>query len=180
MIVKIKKVAVDFDGVVGALDVPWVARYNKDWNDTMKVEDILDWDIHKFVKPECGMKMYEYIEDPTIYDDVLPVEGAIRGIQALRDMGYELSFVTHSTKGHAGRKRKWLYDWNILHSDFEYFEMRDKSNFPAFYLLDDYTVNVSNFKGVGILFTAPYNKSSTIRPRVNNWVEAVRFFQKEL
>lgn len=172
---------IDNDGVMFDLITPWLCGYNIDWKDNLTPSQILEWDIHKFVKPECGMKIYDYLEDPKIYDKVLPVRGALEGIRALREMGYKILFVTHSTKGHAGRKYVLLKDFGMILDDSEYMEAEDKSHAPCDYLLDDYTYNVSSFKsGTGVLFTAPYNKMSIHAPRVNDWSDAIKYFTKEL
>lgn len=172
---------IDNDGVMFDLITPWLGRYNFDWKDNLTPSQILDWNIHQFVKPECGKQLYKYIEDPTIYDDVLPIDGAIDGIKSLREMGYDILFVTHSTKGHVGRKYELLKQYGLIQSDREYLEKEDKSNVKCDYLLDDYIKNVTSFNsGIGVLFTQSYNKGFIHTPRVDNWEQAIRYFKKEL
>ena len=79
-----KIVAIDVDGTIADLAEIWLARYNKDWNDNLKKKAWIEWGVDKFVKPECGIKIFDYLEDPTIYDDVLPIEGAKEGVDWLR------------------------------------------------------------------------------------------------
>ena len=78
-------IAMDVDSVVADLGTAWLNRYNRDYNDNMTNENILSWDTHKYVKPECGKKIYEYIEDPSLYDEVLPICGSLWAMDALSD-----------------------------------------------------------------------------------------------
>src|SRR5512137_1810696 len=89
-----KTIAMDVDDVCAMLSETWVAKYNKDWNDNLKVNEITEWAIEKFVKPECGKRIFSYLDNPKLYDSVQPVEGARKGIKALRSMGYRVVFVT--------------------------------------------------------------------------------------
>ena len=165
-----KIVAVDCDGVCADLTSEWIInRYNNDWNDNLKHEDITDWNVHQFVKPECGLKIYDYLQDPSLYDNVIPIEGAINGVFYLKSLGYRVIFVTHSTQGHSGRKFRWLFQHGFIEVEDDYVECKDKSLVNASYLLDDYVVNVNSFRGQGVLFT----------PRCDNWTEVCRYFYKE-
>ena len=78
-------IACDVDGVVANLTKPWLARYNKDWNDNLKIKDIEGWGIQDYVKPECGLKIFNYIKDPSLYDEVLPFSGALNFINTLKE-----------------------------------------------------------------------------------------------
>jgi len=174
-----KIIAMDVDGVCGDLLSPWIKKYNFDWEDNLSVDEITDWDIHQFVKPQCCSHIYSYIEDPSIYDEVLPIEGAINGVFYLKTLGYRVVFVTHSTEGHSGRKYRWLFDHDFIDMSDDYIECKDKSLLMADYIVDDYIINVNSFRGKSVLFTQPYNKRFLFTPRADNWVEVCRYFYKE-
>ena len=53
-------VAVDIDDVIISLVPTWLHLYNKDYKDNLSKNDITDWQIDKFVKPECGINIYNY------------------------------------------------------------------------------------------------------------------------
>lgn len=170
----------DIDQPIANLMNEWLFRYNKDWDDQLTAEKIFDWEIHKYVKPECGFRIYEYIEEPTIYDFVYPTIGAKEGLTELRKMGYRIVFVTNSTQGCAGVKFNWLKRWRFIIDKKDYVEAMDKSLIRGDYLVDDNTENVSSFKGQGVLFTQNHNKYSLFTPRVNDWDEVIRYFEKEV
>lgn len=168
-------ILLDVDGVVADLNNPWLARYNKDYNDDLTLEDITAWNIAQYTKPECGLKMYDYLEDPTLYDDVKPIEGAIEGVRALRDMGHEVAFVT-SCSGPEMCKAKtaWIIDHDGLTPadedpmDYIYLVKR-KHRIEGDLLLDDYERNLENFKGWQVLFDQPWNRHVSDIKRVTGW-----------
>jgi len=63
---------IDIDGVIADLHTVWLNIYNTEWNDILTPDQITNWNTSQFVKPECGIKIYEIIERPEIYDYILP------------------------------------------------------------------------------------------------------------
>lgn len=165
-----KIVAVDVDGVVANNHIEWVRLYNRDYNDNLISSEITSWGIHAFVKPECGLKIYDYLEDPTLYDNVTPIEGALDGVNKLCQ-SYRVVYVTSSTPGASGAKYNWLKRYNFIEKIDDYVECRDKSLILADYLIDDYIENVKAFHGLSYLFTQAWNKELYWLLRINNWKE---------
>jgi len=157
-------IAVDVDGVVCDLHIPWLARYNQDFNDILSKTDITDWGIHKFVKPNCAEYIYRYLDDPTLYDDAPEISNAKLGIDGLRSLGHRVVFVTSSVNKVAGRKLAWLREHDFLDTkknhqvDPDYVECHDKSLVRADVLIDDSLANVRGFSGRGIVFDQPWNR----------------------
>jgi len=151
-------VAIDVDGTVAALDKEWIRRYNRDYNDNMTVEQWTEWDIHKLIKPECGLKIYEYIEDPTIYDDVLPIPFSQVAVGEIKKIS-RVIFVTNSTVGASGAKYNWLKRYGFLNDLKDYVECKDKSLIRASHLIDDRVENLEDFSGIGLLYQQPWNKN---------------------
>lgn len=172
-----KIIGIDVDGVTAQLDKVWLDRYNKDYDDDMKPEEWTDWDVHKIVKPECGEKIYSYIEDPTIYDDVIPYPGVLEQINLLK-WYFRVIFITTSTLGAAGRKYIWLKDWKFLDKQDDYFEAKDKSLIYSDYLVDDSIKNIAAptyWNRINILMTRPWNKKYDYEPRMENWYKPYNF-----
>ena len=146
------RIALDFDGPVGNLHPAWYGRYNRDYNDDLTPERVLSWDTHLYVKPECGMKIYSYLSDPTLYDDVPPFEGALEGIKYLRSIGHEILFVTACTKNMTDQKAEWLWRYNVTISPRKGGQLpddlcaiRDKTWIDADLLIDDGLHNVKDW-----------------------------------
>src|SRR5690606_17027003 len=150
-------IGIDVEDVTASLLQECLYRYNCDYSDNLKADSIKEWDLVPYVKKECGKKIYEYIEDPSIYDFVEPVEDSWWGVNCLRQFGHRIVFITSSTQGHAGRKYQWLQDHNFLPNRKDYIEAGDKSLVCVDYLVDDRPYNVESTRGIGVLLSRPHN-----------------------
>lgn len=150
---------VDVDGVVADLISVWLSRYNKDYNDNLKSFDITDWGVDAFVKPEAKQKIFSYIEDSSIYDDVHPIQFSYEGIETLRNYGFRVVFITTPSPNTYGRKLEWLIHYAFLDNKFskDYIETRDKSLVYGDIMIDDYYKNLEGFSGKKLLFNQPWN-----------------------
>lgn len=167
---------VDVDGVVADLGTAWLNRYNKDFDDNLTNDNILGWHTSQYVKPECGNKIYDYLEDPTLYDEVEPIPQSIYGITYLRAEGYRVVFATASVNGASGKKYRWLIDHGFLsgnNSLNDYIEIGDKGLlYPGQFdniLIDDGIHNLKAFKGFGVLFQRPHNITEDWYPILTGW-----------
>jgi len=162
--------AFDVDGVVADLQTAWLARYNKDWNDDLTSEEITEWGSHKFVKPECGMKYYDYLEDPSLYDEVIPTTvKALECINDLKRLGNRIIYVTTTVLGANGAKYKWLKKWGFVDRMEDYIEATDKNLVNADALIDDSSKNTRNWWSQG-------NKLTILVKRPHNAWEKVPFY----
>ena len=169
--VDVDDVTLDFVGIL--LEV-----YNSEWGDNLAVDDITDWYLAKFVKPECGKIVFNYFEDPNLYWAINPVENAVAGIKFLKLLGHRIVFITHSSLGASGAKYKKLKELGILDDANDYIEAKDKTLVKFDFLIDDKPKTLLDYKlGVPIVFTRPWNKDIDHKPRVNSWLEIVDLFR---
>ena len=169
--VDVDDVMLDFVGIL--LEV-----YNSEWEDNLIVDDITEWDLTKFVKPECGTKICNYFEDHNLYWAINPIDNAIAGIKFLRLLGHRVVFITHSSLGSSGAKYKKLKELGILDDANDYIEAKDKTLVKFDFLIDDKPKTISDYKlGVPVVFTRPWNKDMNHQPRVNSWLEIVDLFR---
>lgn len=172
-------IAVDVDGVCADLHAEWLKRYNAEYSDDLTVSRIAQWDMVPAVKPECGKKIYKYLNDPDLYANVPVIEGAHDGITALRDDGWRVVFVTSCTKGMADQKWDWLERHCFLAptkgQSADLIIAHDKSLIRADALLDDYDGNLGSWMRRGILLDAPYNRAAIgAWTRIRKWSEVPR------
>lgn len=172
-------IGIDCDGIVDDLHKEWLKVYNKIWNDNLRIKNITDWDISKFVKPECGSKIIDLLT-PELYQNISPISGAKEGVEDLRNKGYRIIFITTPTKLTFGTKYFWLKQPGFLKSDKEYIETFDKSILAVDILIDDKFENVKNCKGIGILYNKPWNISYNYPKelRANNWKDVIKIVKK--
>lgn len=165
-------IAVDVDGVVADLHTEWLRRYNRDYQDHLRTEDISRWDMDTVVKAECGKRIYDYLSQPDLYDHVAPIDGAWLGVQYLRGAGHRVVFATSCVQGMTDPKWRWLQRHSFLGEgraqSGDLIVVHDKSLIRADMLIDDYPKNLEGFKGLRLLFDAPYNRRSNL-PRVQGW-----------
>lgn len=179
-----KIVIVDVDAVSADIHHQWLKKYNEDYKDTLCVEVINDWDMTKFVKPECGKGIYKYLNDPKLYDEMPPIEGALAGVDALRQRDWRVVFCTSTPLGSSGRKLTWLREHGFLPQrpggidtspSPDYFEGADKSLLRGHLIIDDYLENLRTFPGDKIAFAQPWNVLATEMgiPRAKGWDEVL-------
>lgn len=173
-------IGIDVDGVVAELHTAWFARYNKDYNDSLTIDKILSWGTHEYVKPECGMKIYDYLKDPTLYDDVTPIEDSLNVINKLKEDGHRIIYITTTPIETPGVKFNWLVKHGFINSDDKknYFEATDKSLICCDVLFDDKYENALLARYMGVLLNYPHNFGFSYSPRVNNWLEFYNFIEE--
>ena len=177
-------ILMDVDGVVCDLHSSWLGLYNKDYDDDLHNEEITAWDMVEFVKPECGKKIYEYLENPDIYKNALPIVGAWGGCMKIRKMGHRIVFVS---AGFYPAKVEWLNRWGFLR-EFPYEDKRwqtatdmalvnDKSLIVGDLLIDDRYENVIDSKCLALMFMQPWNwsKRGEYKYQVDDWTHLVGF-----
>jgi 5'-nucleotidase len=105
---------IDVDDTIADLKTEWLRRYNNDYNDSLTPSMINAWDLDHLVKPECGEKIYDYLNAPDLYEGVRPIAGALYTVQAMRKAGHEITFVTANTRGMCDQKWQWLVDHKFI------------------------------------------------------------------
>lgn len=160
----------DVDGVVADLLSRWLRLYNQDYDDCLTPADITSWETNEFVKPECGKRIFHYLDRADLYDGVLPIEGARVGVQELRAMGHRVVYVTACSSGVMAKgKIEWLFRHDFLTDMKDLMVARDKSLAKGDLMIDDYIKNLRDFGGRGVLFDAPYNRHIGGFPRALDW-----------
>lgn len=169
-------IAIDVDGVVADLASVWLGKINAEFGTSASYSDLTNYEIASAVGiPEHKDGVYNILRKPGLYDQVLPIPGALLGVLALRSMGHRVFFVTFPSKGTFGRKFHWLVQCGFLAPDDyqSYVECHDKSLIQADILLDDFIDNLRGFSGYGVMFNQPWNSNIEFTKRVSTWEEFV-------
>lgn len=160
------KILVDLDETVVNLGDEWLARYNRDWNDNLTVDSITSWDWHLFAKPECGRDLYKYLDDPDLFTDLPPLEGAVEAVDELQRMGHRIVICTAPAfPSNATAKQLWCQKYLPFINRKDVCLIGNKYHVKADAIVDDSPVQVKKYaseypdaKIYGIAY--PYNEEA--------------------
>lgn len=173
-------VVVDLDEVTCDLSSKWFGLYNADWGDTLTPADVLTYDTHLYVHPDCGTKIYGYLESPGFFRDLLPMPGAQETLR-WASKNFRLVIAT-SRAAHAHEDTvAWIEEFlPFVDSDNVVFTRR-KELIDGDVLIDDAPQHILAFRGVPIVFgDYGYNQGLRDHYRAADWAEVRRFLQQIL
>lgn len=157
----------DLDGVLADLLTPWLEAYNKDFNDTLTPQDITDWNIRKFVKPEAHKTIYKYINKENFYKNVKPVDYYRDMLYSMLDEGVEVGICTSCNNNVTmmAEKLKWIKKHLPRVDRNNIMFVNNKGRARGDVLIDDKPENIADFlkankDAMGWLVDSPYNKES--------------------
>ena len=152
---------------------PWLRKYNEEYGDHLTKADIVKWEISEIVKPECGKDIFKYLREPDFYEGCPEVPGASQGVQLLREMGHDVTFLS---AGIYPGKIKWLYDHGFLLPCRDWHSAQDvtltfqKERFQGDVIIDDCPDNIGDRPG--ILLDQPWNRDADLC-RAMNWAQVI-------
>ena len=164
-------VAIDVDEVCAQLYDEWLRRYNRDYEDNLRFEDITSWEISSFVKPKAKKAVFDYLREPDLYKKVQPYPGAKKAVEFLRFFGHRVLFVTSCVRGGFDSKAEWLVEQGFLPDDQrslkDFVPCSDKSLIRADVLVDDGVHNLETFPKWKVLVSRPHNLKAD--PKFPHW-----------
>jgi 5'(3')-deoxyribonucleotidase len=174
---------IDVDDTIADLVPVWLECYDNDYRHKIDKGDIKHWDITKYVIPECGKKIYDYLKKDglNLYYAIDPIVGALDGVNHIKDKGWRVVFVT--AFDFRDYKFNWLVKNGFTDSRTNYVIAPDKSITRGDLLIDDNVDNVCRrLEGDQFLFTQPWNSLYKVHYsnmfRVNNWKEVIATFDE--
>jgi Uncharacterized protein conserved in bacteria len=173
-----KRIGIDVDQCIADIMSEWLRRYNNDYNDNLTPNDITEWDFHNLVKPECGEKIYTYLDDPDFFRNLAVIDDSQEAVYEL-SKNYEIFFITAPYNPNSVLpKYEWLKKYFGFVPESNYVFARNKSIANTDWLIDDNPENFIGFTGEPLLYTAPHNKSYKGEVlRFDNWHEIVFYFE---
>jgi len=164
----------DLDGICCNLMKKWLAEYNRDYNDNLTEADIVEWEWHRFVKPECGKRIYHYLNRPGFFLDLEPIPGCIESLNRLQHI-CELVVVSASPPEAAGDKIRWVRRHLPMVPRGNIVITYRKDLVRGDFMFDDAVKNLRNHPAIRILMDYPYNRNFHDCHRVYSWEEAEAF-----
>ncbi len=170
------RLLIDMDGVCADTIGHWLSLYNVKYFDNLVKEDIQRWNVHEFVKPQCGMAIYHIMEKEGFFADLAPIDGVAEAFAELKERGHDLIIVTAAPR--SGKTA--LYDkcrWLKKHiPDFDsknVIATHRKDAVVGDLLLDDGPHNIEAFPGTTVVFDQPWNQDVKSDFRIKTWPEFV-------
>lgn len=178
------KIAIDHDGVVADLHTEWINRYNRRFDDKKTIEDVVEWDMEKFLTKAPSGYVRNMLNEPGIFyasSDIVGAVGALIDFSKIHDI-YILTSASQQTAFF--EKKLWYKErvdpWagypvseRMIAVSSAEIKKEVLDGFDVF--IDDYHMNFNgvNENVVRILMDAPYNRTAVanqlIDVRAKSW-----------
>lgn len=152
-------VACDMDDCIYSFVQPLLQKYNLMYNDNVHSEDIIDWDIHQFLKPECK-NVFELCTESFFESLYIPQKNK-EWLESLNVVA-DIRFVT------AGCSETILWRAKLLKRELPFFKdymlvkLSEKELFKADFLIDDNEKHTINTDATSYLIKKPWNNNQGV------------------
>jgi 5'(3')-deoxyribonucleotidase len=148
-------------------------------DNNLKLSDWKTWDFHKYVKPECGLKIYDLISNEMI-SHMQPIQFSQSTTRELVNAGHQIFVITATQSQFLQKKVEFLYTY-FPHINLDNLIVcKAKSLVNVDVLIDDNNTNIEKFPHETILFDQPWNQDcKKDTHRAKNWVD-VKSIIKEI
>lgn len=102
------RIACDVDNVLNNLTESVLQIYNADHNDTLTVNDIVNYGIEEFVKPELQKDFHKIFVDKRVWKGIQIIKGSVDVIQKYHNQGHTIYIVTATEPANMTKKARWL------------------------------------------------------------------------
>jgi 5'(3')-deoxyribonucleotidase len=165
---------VDCDDCLGDLHTAWYERHNRlcrICTQPMTIERTLTWHVYEHV--ECGMEIYRYLVEPTLWRDMKPKRDAQRILPRIAKYMRPV-VATHVTLQLIGEQAvKYRIAWVRKHfpciDPHDIVIIENKASIRGEMILDDNPENLKNHTASRLMLDYPYNRDFSDAVRVFNW-----------
>lgn len=147
-------VACDLDDVCWDFVQPLLQKYNLMYNDNVHFEDITDWDIHQFLKPECK-NVFELCTEGFFESLYIPQERKewLETLNVIADVRFVTAGYSHTIPWRAELLKREL----PFFKDYMLVKLAEKELIKADYMLDDNEEHTINTDATSYLISRPWN-----------------------
>ncbi len=174
-----RRIAVDMDEVIADALGELIKRYNREFGERLRREDLHGKWMYDVVPPARQGRLAQYLHSADFFEDLPVIPESQRVLERL-SAEYEIFIATAAMEfpNSFGPKYRWLERHFPFLSPSRFVFCGDKSILHADYLIDDMPRHFKRFAGAGILFTSPHNALVTGYTRVDSWRAVERLFLK--
>ncbi len=172
-----QRICVDMDEVMADTLAEHLRRYNQAFDEAITPEDLAGKGLWQYTPVERQQQLRAFIDAEDFFEDLPLIAGAQDVLRSL-SARFEIFIASQAmvVPNSLGPKYRWLQRHFSFIPPSHYVFCGDKSILLADYLIDDQPRNLRQFKGQGLLFTAPHNLPETEFVRVNSWPEVAAYF----
>ena len=172
-----KRIAIDMDEVMADTMAHFLAKYNSNFGVGLKTEHFQGRHVFEVIEEAHRPEAREYFQQEAFFANIPVMPDSAEVIKALTGR-FEVFITTAAMDVPNSFTAK--FEWLQRHFPFiptsNIVFCGDKSIVLADYLIDDNLRQLTNFRGEGILFTAPHNVNETRFRRGNNWQDVRTLF----
>lgn len=171
---------IDMDSVICDLMTEWHRRYNQEYDDDLCVEKLRCWHTEKYVKPACGMKVYDFLDEPGLFLHLKPLPDALDVMERLSQQ-FDILIVTSSRTHAFTEKECWVETHLPFIGKHNLIFAHRKDMIRGDLLFDDAPHNLLAFQASGrevVAMDYPYNRDVPVE-RVRSWLEFESFVERK-
>ncbi len=172
-----KRIAIDMDEVMADTMAHYLERYNSEFGQSLTTKDFHGRAVLEVIDVAHRERVREYFHQEEFFANIPVMPGSQNVVRELTK-SYEVFITTAAMDVPCSFSAKFFW----LQQHFPFISTRnivfcgDKSIIAADYMIDDNVRHLRNFRGEGILYTAPHNIYERAFRRVDNWDDVRRMF----
>ena len=172
------RILIDMDDVLADAVERFFEWYERDFGIRYTKADIPGKHFYQIVPDEHKQLVRSYPHQMGFFKDLPVIQDAKETVEVLSRM-HDIYIVSAAMEFKYSFTDK--YEWLDEHFPFIHWKQRifcgNKHLVKGDVLIDDHDFNLSVFPGRPIVFTAPHNIHYKEYERMNNWLEAKKFFE---
>jgi len=172
-----KRIAIDMDEVMADTISHFLEKYNAQFGTSLCTDDLYGKHVFEVIHEAHRPSAREYFQQEEFFASIPVMPDSAEVIEALMKQ-YEVFITTAAMDVPCsfGAKFHWLQKHFPFISPQRIVFCGDKSIVAADYLIDDNLRQLGNFRGEGIIYTAPHNVNENRFRRVDNWRAVHKMF----
>lgn len=154
-----KRIAVDFDGVLFPTVEKVLEIYNKQHNTSLDISQIITYSLHDNFDVSVADELTDLFIDKNTYDSLQPYKGAVKAIKTLIEQGNEVYVTTATDVRNMEWKEELLQKYFPFIPKKNLIRIYDKSLLKIDVLVED---NLDTLKSIvvdRICFNQPWNQN---------------------
>lgn len=172
-----KRFAIDMDEVMADTIAHFLEKYNDSFGCALTPDDFYGRPVFEVIKEAHRIEARSYFHQEDFFVDIPVMPDSPEVVQAL--MQRNEVFITTAAMD-VPKSFNAKFHWLQRHFPFiptsNIVFCGDKSIIAADYLIDDNVRQLGNFRGEGIIYTAPHNVHETRFRRVDSWRDVAAMF----